>query len=167
VGCRWPLRWSGCGERWGGSGTREEGSKRSGDGRTSEAARAGSERLGGSAAEGEREEGKCGGPGVGVPRGAGVPWGLALTGGRRPAAARARRLRATCAARTRADGTERGREGADGWAVTQCRAAVPLTGGADLSAGAGRARARVGWPEKKRGRAARMHSNVLHLFELV
>jgi hypothetical protein len=44
----------GCGERWGGSGTREEGSERSGDGRTSGAAQAGSERLGGSAAEGER-----------------------------------------------------------------------------------------------------------------
>jgi hypothetical protein len=29
-----------------------------------------------------------------------------------------------------------GREGADGWAVAQCRAAVPLIGGAGLSAGA-------------------------------
>jgi hypothetical protein len=29
-----------------------------------------------------------------------------------------------------------GREGADGWAVAQCRAVVPLTGGAGLSAGA-------------------------------
>jgi hypothetical protein len=44
----------GCGEQWGGSGAREEWSERSGDGRTSGAARAGSERLGGSATEGER-----------------------------------------------------------------------------------------------------------------
>jgi hypothetical protein len=29
-----------------------------------------------------------------------------------------------------------GREGADGWVAAQCRAAVPLTGGAGLSAGA-------------------------------
>jgi hypothetical protein len=32
-----------------------------------------------------------------------------------------------------------GREAPDGWAAAQCRAAVPLTGGADLSAGTGRA----------------------------
>jgi hypothetical protein len=38
--------------------------------------------------------------------------------------------------------TERG-ETSDGWAAAQCRAAVPLTGGAGLSAGAGKARARV------------------------
>jgi hypothetical protein len=43
-----------CGERWGGSGAREEGSERNGDGRTSGAARAVSERLGGSVAEGKR-----------------------------------------------------------------------------------------------------------------
>jgi hypothetical protein len=55
-----------CGERWGGSGAREEESERSGDGRMSGAVRAGSERLGGSAAEGKRG-GKGGGPGVGVP----------------------------------------------------------------------------------------------------
>jgi hypothetical protein len=42
----------------------------------------------------------------------------------------------------------------------------PLTDGAGLLAGAGRARARVGRPEKKRRRAVRMHSKVLHLFEL-
>jgi hypothetical protein len=104
---------------------------------------------------------------VGVPRGAGVPWGLALTGRRRPAAAQARRSRATCAARARAGRTKRGREGADGWAAAQCRAVVQLTGGASLSAGAGRARARVGRPEKKRRRVTRMHSTVFDLFELV
>jgi hypothetical protein len=43
----------------------------------------------GSAAARQRgkEEGKAGGPGMGVPRDTGVPWGLAPTGGRRPAAA--------------------------------------------------------------------------------
>jgi hypothetical protein len=107
-----------------------------------------------------KEEGKGGGPGVGV------PWGLTLTGGRRPAAARAWRSRATCAACALPVETERG-EASDGWAVAQCRAAVPLTGGAGLSVGAGRARARVGQPEKKQRRVARMHSKVLHLFELV
>jgi hypothetical protein len=45
---------------------------------------------------------KVGVPGVGVPRGAGVPWGLAPTGGRRPAVARAQRSRVTCAARVSA-----------------------------------------------------------------
>jgi hypothetical protein len=57
-------RRSGCGEWWGSSGAREEGSERSGDGGTSRAARAGSERLGGSATEG-KEEGKRWGPGRG------------------------------------------------------------------------------------------------------
>jgi hypothetical protein len=53
-------RWrSGCGERWGSSGAREKESERSGDGRTSGAARVGSERLSGSATEGK--EGKDGG----------------------------------------------------------------------------------------------------------
>jgi hypothetical protein len=89
-----------------------------------------------------KEEGKGGGPGVGVPRGAGVPWGLAPISRRRQAAARARRSRATCAVRTLPAETERG-ETSDGWAAAQCRAAVPLTGGAGLSAGVGRARARV------------------------
>jgi hypothetical protein len=56
---------------------------------------------------GKRRE-KMGIPGVGVPHGAGVPWGLAPTGGRRQAAARARRSRATCVARARAGRTERG-----------------------------------------------------------
>jgi hypothetical protein len=125
--------------------------------------------VSGSAAARQRgkEEGKGGGLGVGVPRGVGVQWGLASTGGRRPAVARARRSRVTCVVRARAGRTERGREGADGWVVAQCRAAVSLTGGAGLSAGAGRAWARVGRPEKKRGRAVRMHSKILHLFELV
>jgi hypothetical protein len=75
-------------------------------------------------------------PSVGVPHDAGMPWGLAPSSGRRPAAARARRSWATCAARTRAGWTERGREASDGWAMAQCRAAVPLIGGAGLSAGA-------------------------------
>jgi hypothetical protein len=84
-------------------------------------------RASGSAAarqRGKRRE-KMGVPGVGVP-----------TGGRRPAAARARRSRVTCTARVRASRTERGREAPDGWAAAQCRATVPLTGGLSLSAGA-------------------------------
>jgi hypothetical protein len=125
----WRQR-SRCGEWWGGSGAREEGSERSGDGRTSGAARAGSERLGGSAAEGT-EEGKGGSPGMVVPRSAGVSWGLAPTCGRRSTAARAWRSRETCAARALLAETERG-ETSDVWAVTQCRAAVPLIGGTGL-----------------------------------
>jgi hypothetical protein len=42
----------------------------------------------------------------------------------------------TCAARARAGRIEREREASDGWVVTKCRAAVPLTGGTGLSAGA-------------------------------
>jgi hypothetical protein len=107
---------------------------------------------------------------VGVPRGAGVPWGPAPTDGRRLAVARARRSWAKCAARTLLAKTERG-EASDGWAAAQCRAAVPLTRGAGLSVGAGRvrvgARARVGRPEKKAGWPSQMNSNVSHLFELV
>jgi hypothetical protein len=57
-------RWSGCGEQWGSLGAREKELERSGDGRTSGAARVGNERLGGSATEG-KEEGKGGGPGRG------------------------------------------------------------------------------------------------------
>jgi hypothetical protein len=72
---------------------------------------------------------------VGVPHGAEVPWGLAPTGGRRPTTARAQRSQATCAARACRPDRAR-REGADGWVAAQCRAAVPLTGGAGLSAGA-------------------------------
>jgi hypothetical protein len=64
-----------------------------------------------------KEEGK-----VRVPRGVGVPWGLAPTGGWRPAAAQARRWRATCVARALPAETGR-RETSDGWAATQCRAA--------------------------------------------
>jgi hypothetical protein len=74
-------------------------------------------------------------PCVGVPRGAWVPWSLAPTGDRRPAAARA------------------GREAPDGWAAAQCQTAVSLTGGASMSASAEEsASARVlareenGWP---------------------
>jgi hypothetical protein len=87
----------------------------------------------GSAATRQRgkEVGKGGGPGVGVARGAGVPWGLAPTGVRRPAAARAWRGQATCAAHARAGRTERGeRELTDrprhsaadrrGWPVSGC-----------------------------------------------
>jgi hypothetical protein len=113
-----------------------------------------------------KEEEKGGGPGVGVPCGAGVLWGLVPTGGRCPVVARARHSRVTCAARVLPAETERG-ETSDGWAVAQCRAVVLLIGGAGLSVGTGRARARVGWPKKKRRRAVRMQSKVLLLFELV
>jgi hypothetical protein len=71
-----------------------------------------------------------------------------------------------------ADRKQRG--GTDRWAATQCRAAVPLTGGSGLLAGAGQsearcvdARAHVGRPEKERRWAAQMSSMVLYLFELV
>jgi hypothetical protein len=53
------------------------------------------------------------------------------------------------------------------------RARVPGGGAADRRArgerghGCAAARTRVGRPEKKRGRAARMHCKVLYLFELV
>jgi hypothetical protein len=89
----------------------------------------------GSTAARQREKGreKVGVPGVGVPRDARVLWGLAPTGRRRPAADRARR------------------EGADGWAAAQCRAAVPLTGGLAYQRARWRARARVGRPAKKAG----------------
>jgi hypothetical protein len=57
--------------------------------------------------------------------------------------------------------TERGR-GANRWAAAQCRAAVPLTGGSSLLAGAcGPAREGAGV-----GRA-HLNSKVFHLFELV
>jgi hypothetical protein len=126
----------------------------------------------GSAAARQRgkEEGKGGGPSVGVPRGAAVPWGLAPTSGRHPIVARARCSRVTCAARALPAETERG-EASDGWAAAQCRAAVSLTGGAGLSACAGRARVarRRAWagPRRKRGGQAQMNSKVSHLFELV
>jgi hypothetical protein len=117
-------RWSGCGERWGSSGVREKESERSGDGRTSGAARAGSEWLSGTATEG-KEEGKDGGPGRGgaTRRGGAVgpdPYQRTAPG---PPPGPYHR-------------TEWGREAPDGWAAAQCRAAVPLTGGAGLSAGA-------------------------------
>jgi hypothetical protein len=60
---------------------------------------------------------------------------LASTGERRLAAARARRSRATCVARARVGRTQRGREAPDGWVAAQCQAAMPLIGGASLSAG--------------------------------
>jgi hypothetical protein len=88
---------------------------------------------------GEKGREKVGVPGVGVPHGAGVPWGLAPIGGRRPAAARARRSQAMCTTRALPAKTERG-ETSDRWAAAQCRAAVPLIGRAGLSAGPGRAR---------------------------
>jgi hypothetical protein len=116
-----------------------------------------------------KEEGKGGGPGVGVPRGAGVPWGLAPTGGRRLAVPRAWRWWVTCAACARAGRTERGREGADEWVTAQCWAAVPLTSGAGLSAGAGaRLRGRV-WagPRRNGDRPPGCTVWFLHLFELV
>jgi hypothetical protein len=127
--------------------------------------------VSGSAAARQRgkEEGKGGGPGLGVPRGAGVPWGLAPTGGRRLAVPRAWRWWVTCAACARAGRTERGREGADEWVTAQCWAAVPLTSGAGLSAGAGaRLRGRV-WagPRRNGDRPPGCTVWFLHLFELV
>jgi hypothetical protein len=107
-------RRSGCGERWGSSGAREKESERSGDGRTSGAARAGSERLGGSAAEG-KGEGKGRGPGRGGTM---------------------RREGAVGPGPDRRTSPGQSAEGAHGWAAAQCRATVPLTGGAGLSAGA-------------------------------
>jgi hypothetical protein len=75
------------------------------------------------AARRQHDRGERGGKIWGVPA-----WGCHV--------ARARRSRATCAARACAGRTERWREASDGWAAAQCRAAVPLTGGAGLSAGA-------------------------------
>jgi hypothetical protein len=128
-------RRSGCGEQWGSSGTREKESERSGDRRASGAALAGSERLGGSAAEG-KGEGKGGGPGRGGAtrrRGAVGPGPNRRTApGSGPSAANTGDVRRARACRP--DRAER--EGVDGWAAAQCRAAVPLTGGASLSAGA-------------------------------
>jgi hypothetical protein len=57
---------------------------------------------------GERGGKKVGVLGVGVPRGAGVPWGLAPTGRQCPVAARAQRSRATYAAHARAGRIEQG-----------------------------------------------------------
>jgi hypothetical protein len=99
-------------------GAQEKGSERSGDGGMSGAVRVGSERLGSSAAEG-KEEGKSGGSRA---------WGCHAAWGCRGAWPRP------------ADGARQhpsaGREAPDGWAVAQCRAAVPLTGGVGLSTGA-------------------------------
>jgi hypothetical protein len=102
---------------------------------TSGAARAGSERLGGSAAEG-KEEGKGGGPGRGGATrregavGPGPDWRASPGSG--PSAPLVGDVRFTRACRP----DRAGREGADRWAAAQCRATVPLTGGAGLSVGA-------------------------------
>jgi hypothetical protein len=84
-------------------------------------------------------------------------WGLAPTGGRRPAA------------RALPAGNREG--GTDRWAVAQCRVAVPLTGGSGLSAARGRESRTHGrtWagPRRKRSGRAQMNSIVLYLFELV
>jgi hypothetical protein len=59
--------------------------------------------------------------------------------------------------------------GADRWAAAQCRAAVPLTGGSGLSAGAVRGRAGACGPAREGTEVGRaqLNSKVLHLFELV
>jgi hypothetical protein len=121
-------RRSGCGEQWGSSSAREEGVEEEWRWEN-EWSSASGER----AARRQRDRWERGGKKRG-PRTGGVPWGLAPISGRRPAAARARRSRATCAARARAGRTKRG-EAPDGWAAAQCQAAVSLTGGAGLSAG--------------------------------
>jgi hypothetical protein len=111
----WRRR-SRCGERWGGSGAREEGSERSGDVRTSGAARAGSERHDDSAAKGKRGA-KRWGSGRG-----GATWCGGAVGpspdqrtvpDSGPSVALAGDVRRARACRL----TERGREGADGWAT--------------------------------------------------
>jgi hypothetical protein len=95
------------------------------------------ERLGNSTAEGGKRRGK-----VGV-----RAWGCHVARGCRGAWPRpadgARQRPERGAHGRRAGRTERGIERANGWAAAQCRVAVPLTGGAGLSVGAGRARARV------------------------
>jgi hypothetical protein len=134
-------RWSGCGERWGSSGAREKGSERSGDGRMSR--RASGER----AARRQRSRGEKGGGATrhGGAVGPGPDRQTALGSG--PSAALAGDVR-----RARVCRPDRaGREMTDRWAAAQCRAAVPLTGGAGLSAARWRARARVGQPVKKAG----------------
>jgi hypothetical protein len=144
-------RWrSGCGERWGSSGGREKGSERSGDGRTSR--RASGERAARRQHDrGERGGKKVGVPGVGVPRGAGVPWGLAPT----------------CAARVRAGRTERGERELTGGsrhsAGWRCHRQV---GSVCQRRGGERGRAWAG-PRRKQGGRAQVNSKVLHLFDLL
>jgi hypothetical protein len=95
-----------------------------------------SERLGGSAAEGEREGKRWGsGPGGAMRRGGAVgPSPDRRTApGSGPSAALVGDVRRVHS------GNREGREASDGWVATQYRAAVPLTGGAGLSAGVGRA----------------------------
>jgi hypothetical protein len=116
----------------------------------------GNERGGNSSAAarqrgGRGERGR--GPGVGCHAARGVPWGLAPTGGRRPAVARARCSWATCAVRALPREIERGERRLMG-GPAQCRVAVPLTGGSGLSAargsaGCGRAHARGPAREEK------------------
>jgi hypothetical protein len=112
----------GVGEEWG----REDESTRS--------------RLSGAvvdAAERERKEGeKVGVPGVGVPRGAGGAVGPGPDWRASPGSGPSVALVGDVC-RARACRSDRaGREGAKRWAVAQCQVAVPLTGGAGLSAGA-------------------------------
>jgi hypothetical protein len=113
-----------------------------------------------------REEGVLG---VGVPRGARELVGSGPDRRVAPAATRARRGRATCAARARSVGDSAGERELTG-GPAQLRAAVSLTGGVGLSAargerGRGRKRAWAG-PRGERNWAARLHSAVLELFEL-
>jgi hypothetical protein len=113
---------------------------------------------------GEKRREKVGVRRGGVPCGAGVPWGLALTGGRRPAAARAPRVLAGQSGGERADGGPRHSVGrrCRGQAGPACQRAR-----GERERGRAAAWARAGRPEKKRRRAARMHNKILHLFELV
>jgi hypothetical protein len=111
-------RRSRCGERWGGSGAREEGSERNGDGRMSGAARAGSERLDGSATEGKRGGKRWGsGRGGATQRGGVVGPGpdRRTAPGSGPSTALTSDVRHTRVA----SGNREGREAFDGWAAAQ------------------------------------------------
>jgi hypothetical protein len=110
-----------------------------------------------SAAARQRGEMEKGGVRRGVPRGVGVPWGLAPTGWRHrhqpESGAGGRR-----APRARVPAGQRGERASNGWAGT-----VPGGGAADRrvhpvsSVGGRGARMSMGRPEKKRRWAARMH----------
>jgi hypothetical protein len=84
-----------------------------------------------------------------------------------PSVARAGDMR--CARACRPD--REGRETSDGWAGTvpgdgaANRRVRPVSGTGERGVWHTVARMRVGWPEKKRRWAARMHSTVLDLFE--
>jgi hypothetical protein len=144
-----------CGERLGGSGAREKESERSGDGRTSGAARAGS------ATEG-KEKGKGGGLGRGGARrcgdavGPGLDRRMAPDSG--PSAALVGNVRCARACRPDRAG-ERCRTVLGGGATDRWGQPVSGRGGERGRAGAG--------PRRKRGGRAQMNSKVLHLFELV